>query len=103
MKLSDLSKFAGAGILAASLAVVPLTLPASAQTDTETTPRTDVNTTRTETRTDAYDNEFDWGWLGLLGLLGLAGLARKREEPVRYREVDREPDVTTRTGGGYPR
>ena len=113
MKPSNFSNFVGAGILAASLAVVPLTLPATAQTGTDTaprqdnvtTPRTDVGTdgrtdVRTDTRTEGYDDGFDWGWLGLLGLLGLAGLARKREEPVRHREVERETDAT-RTG--YPR
>lgn len=106
MKRSDLSKVVGAGILAASLAVVPLTLPASAQTTTDTTPSTGVDTRRTDTNTADYntrgdDDNNDWGWLGLLGLIGLAGLLpRKREEPVRY-EVNREPDATTRSG--YPR
>ena len=92
MKYSQVSKFIGAGVLAASLAVIPSHLPAQAQTGTqaptyETQPNEDLYET-TET-----DRDFDWGWLGLLGLIGLAGLA-KRSEPVRYRDVDREPDVT---------
>lgn len=91
MKRSNLSKIAAAGVLAGSLALVPLTLPASAQTGTEggTYNRSDVSNTD-----NTGDRDFDWGWLGLLGLAGLAGLARKREEPVRYRERE---EVTTST------
>lgn len=105
MKRSDLSKVVGAGILAASLAVVPLSLPASAQSTTDTAPSTGVDTRRTDTNTRDYstrdynDNN-DWGWLGLLGLIGLAGLLPRRREEHRY-EVNREPDATTRSG--YPR
>ncbi len=97
MKRSDLSKVVGAGILAATLAVVPLSLPASAQTTTA--PRTDVDTPRTGTYTRDYNNDIDWGWLGLLGLIGLAGLLPRKREERRY-DVNREPDVTTRSG--YP-
>jgi hypothetical protein len=82
----NLTKAFSAGALTASLAILPLTLSAQAQTNT-TDPG--VNTAPT-TRTTTYreDNTFDWGWLGLLGLLGLAGLAGKnrRDEPVRYRD-----------------
>ena len=82
MKFSSLSKLVGVGILAASAAFVPFTPSASAQVDAA--PRTEVG--------DAdYDNDFDWGWLGLLGLAGLAGLAgRKRHDrdDVRYRTDD---------------
>jgi len=94
MKISNLTKFVGAGVLAASVAVVPFNLPASAQsnttgdsTTTTTAPRQGVdNTTR--------DNDFDWGWLGLLGLAGLAGLAgRKRPDEARYR-TDEEVRTT---------
>lgn len=79
------SKFVGASLLALSLSI-PAVLPASAQTTT-TPNQTGVETDRnagTQYRTE--DRDFDWGWLGLLGLIGLAGLAKKREEPVRYRE-----------------
>lgn len=88
MKSSNLSKFIGAGVLTLSMAVLPLTLPASAQTDS-TAPNTttgDTTTTTTTQGTDATgDRDFDWGWLGLLGLAGLAGLA-KRSEPARYQD-----------------
>ncbi len=43
------------------------------------------------TQTQTGDRDFDWGWLGLLGLAGLAGLAKKKEQPVTYRE----PEVTS--------
>lgn len=95
MKISNLTKFVGAGALAASIAVFPSHLPASAQTDTApdttTIPRTEVDD-------DAYENDFDWGWLGLLGLAGLAGLAgRKRhDDTVRYRDVDEVGSTTSR-------
>ncbi len=90
MKSSNLSKFVGAGVLTLSMAVLPLTLPASATGTTgDTTTGTTGNTTTTTTTqgTDAAtgDRDFDWGWLGLLGLAGLAGLA-KRSEPVRYQD-----------------
>ncbi|HEY9631793.1 MAG TPA: WGxxGxxG family protein [Coleofasciculaceae cyanobacterium] len=89
MRISNLSKFVGAGILAATVAVVPFNLPASAQNNTSTD-----NTTTTTAPNQGVDNtnrenNFDWGWLGLLGLGGLAGLAgRKRNDEVRYRTDD---------------
>jgi MYXO-CTERM domain-containing protein len=104
MKRSNLSKFVGAGILALGVTVIPLNLPASAQTDT-TSPATgdamQSPATGDAMGTDATadvageqgDRDFDWGWLGLLGLAGLAGLA-KRNEPVRYQD----PNVVGTTG-----
>jgi MYXO-CTERM domain-containing protein len=84
MKRSNLFKILGISILSLGTAIMPLTLPASAQV---TQPETDRTVVR-------EDDGFDWGWLGLLGLLGLAGLAGKsRREPTAYRE----PDVTART------
>ena len=89
MKLTNLSKTLCASAFAVSLAALPLSLPASAQTDTLDT---DVN------RTVAVreDDGFDWGWLGLLGLLGLAGLGgrKKRNDTVAYRD----PNDVTGTG-----
>lgn len=88
MKSSNLSKFVGAGVLTLSMAVLPLTLPASAQTGstgTTTTGDTTTTTTTQGTQPATDDRDFDWGWLGLLGLAGLAGLA-KRSEPVRYQD-----------------
>ena len=104
MKRCDLSKAIGAGIIVAGLALVPLDLPASAQTDTTggTTNGTNSTTTTTSPRSDVSsadtDRGFDWGWLGLLGLSGLFGLIpRKREENVRYTTTtgDRDPAVRT--------
>ena len=84
MKRSYISQIVGSGVLAASLAVVPLNLPAQAQTNaapdnSNTAPGQDVERSR-------GDRDSDWGWLGLLGLAGLAGLSRKREEAVGYTE-----------------
>ncbi|HEY9811187.1 MAG TPA: WGxxGxxG family protein [Halomicronema sp.] len=96
MNRSSIRNLIGASVVAASLAVLPATLPASAQTNTPS--GTDTTTTSPNYRTDdvrttdtTRDNDFDWGWLGLLGLLGLAGLAR-RKEPARY-TTERDPDV----------
>jgi MYXO-CTERM domain-containing protein len=88
MKISNLSKLIGASVLAASVAVVPFNLPASAQTDTAPGNTTTTTGTTQDVATER-DTGFDWGWLGLLGLGGLAGLAgRKRPEEVRYRTDD---------------
>ncbi|MFE1748375.1 WGxxGxxG family protein [Coleofasciculus sp. H7-2] len=99
MKNSNLSKLVGAGVLAASVALVPLTLPASAQTNntapdttTTTAPSQGVDNTNNE-----GDRDFDWGWLGLLGLAGLAGLAgRKNNEPTAYRDPNEVGSSTSR-------
>lgn len=87
MKLSNLSKFVGAGVIALSMAAMPIILPVSAQTDsTGTTDTTgDAMQNQGTDNVDTGDRDFDWGWLGLLGLGGLAGLA-KRSEPVRYQD-----------------
>ncbi|MBD1839032.1 WGxxGxxG-CTERM domain-containing protein [Coleofasciculus sp. FACHB-64] len=101
MKNSNLSKLMSAGVLAASVALVPMTLPASAQTDTTTSPGT-TNTApsqgvdNTNTNTEG-DRGFDWGWLGLLGLAGLAGLAgRKNHETTAYRDPNEVGSSTYR-------
>ncbi|PZO51643.1 MAG: hypothetical protein DCF15_14695 [Phormidesmis priestleyi] len=67
MKNKSLTTWLGTGAIALSLAVLPSTLPASAQTDTDPI-------TPGDTATTTDDDGFDWGWLGLLGLVGLAGL-----------------------------
>jgi hypothetical protein len=91
MKISSVSKFVGAGVIAASLAVVPLTLPAQAQNtapNTTTQPNSNVDATGPIRDNTERDNN-DWGWLGLLGLIGLAGLARKdRKESVHHVNTD---------------
>ena len=101
MKISNLSKLMSAGVLAASVAFVPMTLPASAQSDTTTSP--DTTTTapsqgveNTTTNTEG-DRDFNWGWLGLLGLAGLAGLSgRKNDDRVAYRDPNEVSSSTNR-------
>jgi hypothetical protein len=91
MKLSNLTKLAGASVLTLSLTVLSLGAPGLAQDATTTTDDTTI-----ETEVEG-DRDFDWGWLGLLGLIGLAGLARKNEEPAtRYREPDEASRPSTR-------
>lgn len=98
MKRSNISKFVGAGVLTLGMAVMPLIMPASAQTDTTDTTGTTGTTTTTTTQgtdnVDTGDRDFDWGWLGLLGLGGLAGLA-KRSEPARYQDPNPVGGTTT--------
>ncbi len=93
MKRSNLSNLVGVSAIGLSLAILPLSLPASAQTDTApgTTTAPDTTTTspvQTTNNTGGADRDFDWGWLGLIGLAGLAGLSRKGGEPTRYRDPD---------------
>lgn len=91
MKRTTLSKLVGAGVLATSLAVLPLSLPSNAQTDATSGNNPTVDTTPFQESTNDFNN---LGWLGLIGLLGLANLFRKPKETVRYQE----PDVVSRTG-----
>lgn len=67
----SIPKLIGAGVISLSLAVLPLTLPASAQ---------DAAPGATAVETEQGDRDFDWGWLGLLGLIGLAGLKGGQRE-----------------------
>lgn len=86
---SNLTKVIGAGVFALSMTILPLTLPAQAQSNGGTSNTTTDGTTTTAPSTTTYErNDFDWGWLGLTGLLGLAGLAGKnrREDATRYRD-----------------
>lgn len=92
------SKILTASVIAASIAILPLSLPASAQTDTGTQPNTTTeDTTRPTIDTTPFqetkDGNNNWGWLGLLGLIGLANLFRKPKQPVAYAD----PDATTRS------
>jgi len=91
MKRTTLSKLVGAGVLAASLAVVPLSLPSHAQTDNNPNNNPTLDTTPFQ---ETKDDNNNLGWLGLIGLLGLANLFRKPKETARYQE----PDVVSRTG-----
>jgi hypothetical protein len=101
MKISNVTKFVGASVLAASVAVAPLNLPASAQSNSGSNTTTDTTTNTAPSQgvdnTTRDDNGFDWGWLGLLGLAGLAGLIpRKHEEPARYRDPNEVGSTTYR-------
>lgn len=96
----NLSKVLGTSVLAASIAILPLYLPASAQTGTQPSPTTENTTSPTFDTTPLQETKNDnnnFGWLGLLGLIGLANLFRKPKEPVRYTT---EPDSTP---GSTPR
>ncbi|PSB32396.1 WGxxGxxG family protein [Chlorogloea sp. CCALA 695] len=95
MKRSNLSNLIGASAIGLSLAILPLALPVSAQTDT--TPGTTTTTEPVQGTNNAEqgDRDFDWGWLGLIGLAGLAGLSRKNEAPTAYRD----PNVASTTPG----
>lgn len=85
---STASKLAGASLLALSLTILPLALPAEAQTNSAPAQNnTDSNRVILD-RTPFQESERDnnhWGALGLLGILGLANLFRK-DEPARYRD-----------------
>lgn len=103
-KLSNLPKFIGAGVLAASLAVAPLTLPAQAQnsdnnTGTTTQQTQGANDAGVRSQATERDNN-DWGWFGLLGLIGLAGLLKKNQ-PTHVRNVNNDPNVGVRPGSDY--
>lgn len=101
MKFSSVSKFLGAGAIAASLVVVPLTLPAQAQDNApDTTAQPTAAPPNPLPDHTERDDGNDWGWLGLLGLAGLAGLAgRKRPETVHH--VNGEPGASVRSGSNY--
>ena len=79
MKRSNLPKILGAGVLALSLAIMPLSLPASAQSPSAESTAPTLDTTPFQ---ETKDDNNNWGWLGLLGLIGLANLLRKPQAPV---------------------
>ncbi len=90
MKNKSLATWLGTGAIALSLAVLPSTLPASAQTATD--PIAPGNTVAIPT---TNDDGFDWGWLGLLGLLGLAGLKGRDHDKNRATYTDRTTTTPT--------
>jgi LPXTG-motif cell wall-anchored protein len=104
MKPSNLSKLVGAGLIATSLAVVPLTLSAQAQNtapDTTTQQNADVDARGPISDHTERDNSNDLGWFGLIGLAGLAGLLGKKRQEVHTQQVSRDPDVQVRSGSDY--
>jgi hypothetical protein len=94
---SYFSKAISTGALVAGLAIMPLSAPVQAQTNTDGTTTTTPNTRVYNDGTDG-DRNFDWGWLGLLGLIGLAGLTGKKrsEESTRYRDPNAVGNSTYR-------
>ena len=83
MKQSSSIGIIGACILATSVAIVPMTLSASAQTSTTTTtPSTGTSSTtqRTYDTTRNQDDRGLWGLLGLTGLFGLLGGKRRHDD-----------------------
>lgn len=82
MKKSQSIGLIGASILATSVALLPMTSPASAQTSTTTTPST-TTTERTYDNTNNNDDRGLWGLAGLAGLLGLLGGRKRHEEDNR--------------------
>lgn len=100
MNNSKLSKVIGASIVAATLAVMPLSMPASAQTDTaptttQTSPESNAPTIDTTPFQETRNDNNNWGWLGLLGLIGLANFLRKPKQTVAYRDPDPTSSTTT--------
>ncbi|HEY9727017.1 MAG TPA: WGxxGxxG family protein [Chroococcales cyanobacterium] len=86
MKVSSFYKFIGAGAIAASLAVLPLNLPAQAQNAAPNATQPNGNADRTgplDKHTNRGDTN-DIGWFGLIGLAGLAGLAAKRRKETTH-------------------
>lgn len=101
MKSSKASTFLGAGVIAASLLLVPLNIPAQAQSNTGTT-STQQDNNANQSGPIRYNTEADhnnWGWLGLLGLAGLAGLAKK-SRPTTVTSVN-DPNVGVRSGNDF--
>lgn len=97
---SKLTKIAGASVIAASLALMPLSLPASAQTDTtaptttQTSPESNAPVFDTTPFQETKNDNNNWGWLGLLGLIGLANLFRK-PKTVAYSDPGTVNSTTT--------
>jgi MYXO-CTERM domain-containing protein len=99
MKLSQIT---GATLLTLGLAILPATLPASAQTDTTgttTTDTIDATGTADNTADQATDGNYadgDWGLLGLLGLFGLFGRRSHSDEPTAYQDPATTRSTTNR-------
>ena len=100
MKASSVSKFVGASVIAASLAILPLTVSVQAQTDNNAADTNTQTTGQADTANTYDDNNFDWGWLGLLGLAGLAGLLPKKRQETVYRS-NNDPNVGVGTRSDY--
>lgn len=102
MKTSSFSKLISAGIISASLALLPLAVPAQAQTQ-DTAPDTTSSQQTGDVDSANTNDDFNWGWLGLLGLAGLAGLARKNHRETVHTHPINNPDLGVRSGSDYRR
>ncbi len=91
MKKSQSLGLISAGILATSVALIPMTSPASAQTSTTTAPST-TTTQRTYDNTANNDDRGLWGLAGLAGLFGLLG-GKRREDETRRTTVGEDAAV----------
>jgi hypothetical protein len=98
---SKLTKIAGASVIAASLALMPLSLPVSAQnadpnapTIIQTSPESNGLIRDTTPFQENRNDNNNWGWLGLLGLIGLANLFRK-PKTVAYSDPGTVNSTTT--------
>jgi MYXO-CTERM domain-containing protein len=99
-KLSSLT-FISAGILAATVSILPMTSPATAQAapgtgTTTTTPATGDRGTGTTTTYERNDDKSGlWGLVGLAGLLGFLGRRKEDDSTVRRGDtpVYRDPNV----------
>ena len=87
MQPSSPIKLIAAGILATTIAFIPMTVPASAQV---ATPRDSSQSTTTTTYEDRNDDRGLWGLAGLTGLLGLLGRRKEsrstRDDAPAYRD-----------------
>ena len=84
MKRAAWKRVIMAGMLALSIAVLPIAAPLQAQQPG--TPRTDTRAVDTD------DDDFPWGIFGLLGLIGLAGLRRRPvARPIANDPTSRRP------------
>jgi hypothetical protein len=102
MKSSKAATFLSAGVIATSLWLVPLNIPAQAQSNTGTT-STQQDRNVNQAGPISYNTERDhnnWGWLGLLGLTGLAGLAKK-SRPATVHSVSNEPNIGVRSSKDF--
>ena len=94
MKRSDIPQVVGASLMAAGLTLAPLTIPASAQSNSSPQANTTSSTDNAPRDSNRDNDHRDWGWLGLIGLAGLAGLAKgQRSEPRSNPTAYHDPNV----------
>ncbi len=101
MKFSGFSKLIGAGVIAASLAIVPLTYSVQAQDNAPgTTGEAPEEPNPLPDQTERGDTN-DAGWFGLLGLAGLAGLAARNRRETVHTHTTADPNVRVGSDSNY--